>query len=163
MLRNRRHPGFALWALAFTLMSCAASGGNLKVGMTPDQAIAVMGQPDLKDTVPDPRGNGAGVLRYAWVAQGKVATFGADDRLAQVADLPAGSSAANSNAAPANTAGAAEVPESAPMQSSFDPIQTPLNYLFYPLKFGLTWVGAGINCVAEGSCHRPEVKPPDAG
>jgi hypothetical protein len=163
MLRDRRHLRLVIWALAFTLMSCATSGGNLEVGMRPDQAIAAMGQPDLKDTVPDPRGSGAGVLRYAWVARGKVATFGPDDRLAQVADLPAGTSAPNSSPASANTGGAAADSASAPIQNSFDPIQTPLNYLFYPLKFALTWAGAGINCVAEGSCHRPEVKPPDAG
>ena len=163
MLPDRRYLRFAIWALAFTLMSCATSGGSLEVGMRPDQAIAAMGQPDLKDTVSDPRGSGAGVLRYAWVARGKVATFGPDDRLAQIADLPAGTNAANPNPASASTTGAAADSAPAPIPSSFDPIQTPLNYLFYPLKFALTWAGAGINCVAEGSCHRPEVKPPDAG
>ncbi len=163
MLRDRRNLRFVIWALAFTLISCATSGGSLEVGMRPDQAIAAMGQPDLKDTVADPGGSSAGVLRYAWVARGKVATFGPDDRLAQVADLPAGTSAANSNPASANATGAAADSGSAPIQSSFDPIQTPLNYLFYPLKFALTWAGAGINCVAEGNCHRPEVKAPDAG
>ena len=161
MLRDRRHLRFVICALAFTLMSCAASGGSLEVGMRPDQAIAAMGQPDLKDTVADPGGSRAGVLRYAWIAQGKVAIFGPDDHLAQVADLPAGASAPNP--ASANGTGAATDSGSAPIQSSFDPIQTPLNYLFYPLKFALTWAGAGINCVAEGSCHRPEVKAPDAG
>ena len=122
-----------------------------------------MGQPDLKDTVPDPRGSGAGVLRYAWVASAKVATFGPDDRVAQVSDLPAPTSVANSNAVAANSAGTAEVAGPPPAASAFDPIQTPLNYLFYPLKFALTWAGAGINCVAEGRCHRPELKPPDEG
>src|SRR5208282_6435820 len=120
MLRDRRQVRFVIWALAFTLMSCATSSGSLEVGMRPDQAIAAMGQPDLKDTVPDPGGSGAGVLRYAWVARGKVATFGPDDRLAQVAGLPAGTSAANSNPASANATEAAADSASAPIQSSFD-------------------------------------------
>lgn len=168
MRRSVSHLRFVPWALALMLISCAASGGKVEIGMTPDQAVSAMGQPDLKDTVPDPRGSGAGVLRYVWVASAKVATFGPDDRVAQVSDLPAATGIASSNAAGANSGGTAEVagsPEAAaaPGPSTFDPIQTPLNYLFYPLKFALTWVGAGINCVAEGSCHRPEVQPPDAG
>src|ERR1700674_5725884 len=141
MLQDRGHQRFVLWALAFSLMSCASLSGNLEVGMRPDQAIAAMGQPDLKDTVPDPHGSGAGVLRYAWVARGKVATFGPDDRLAQVGDLPADTSPATP--ASADSTGAAADSASAPIQSSFDPIQTPLNYLFYPLKFALSWAGAG--------------------
>ena len=162
------HLRFVPWALALTLISCAASGGKVEIGMTADQAVSAMGQPDLKDTVPDPRGSGTGVLRYAWVASAKVATFGPDDRVAQVSDLPAPTGVASANAAAGNSAGTTEVagsPEAAaaPPPSTFDPIETPLDYLFYPLKFALTWVGAGINCVAEGSCHRPEVKPPDAG
>jgi hypothetical protein len=153
-----RLAGFAM--LTMVLISCATSSSSVETGMTPDEAVRAMGQPDLKDSVADPRGSGASVLRYAWVSQGKVATFGPDNRVAKVGDLPTGAVA---NSAPANSVAVAEASTPPPIATSFDPIQTPLNYIFYPLKFGLTWLGAGINCVAEGNCRQPEVKPPDAG
>ena len=148
------HLSQILAALAFILCSCATTR-ELKSGMTADQAIDAMGQPDLKDTVADPHGSGADVLRYAWVGQHKVATFGPDGRVASVGDLPTAGSAGNTKIAEAEITPAPSAP--------FDPIQTPLNYLFYPLKVGFTWVGAGINCVAEGECRRPVMKSPDAG
>lgn len=80
-----------LLGFAFAVLSCAAaSTGRLETGMTPDQAVQAMGQPDLKDAVPDPRGSGGTVVRYAWIGPGKLATFGADNRLAEIGDLPAG-------------------------------------------------------------------------
>ncbi len=142
----------ALAAIAAGLLSCAASGGTLESGMTPDQAIQAMGQPDLKDTVADPHGSGASVFRYAWVTRGKAATFGPDDRVAEVKDLATTPSTGTSTASTMPQVGAA-----------FDPVETPLNYLFYPLKFSLAWIGTGLNCVAEGDCRRPQVKPPYAG
>ncbi len=155
-----------LLGFAFAVLSCAAaSTGRLETGMTPDQAVQAMGQPDLKDAVPDPRGSGGTVVRYAWIGPGKLATFGADNRLAEIGDLPAGT-AAPAAAALANTgapAASAAADSTPPARASFDPIQTPLNYIFYPLNFGFTWLGAGVNCVAEGQCRKPEVKPPDAG
>jgi hypothetical protein len=150
--------GFAM--LTISLMSCATSSNRVETGMTPDEAVRAMGHPDLKDSVADPHGSGATVLRYAWISQAKVATFGPDNRVAQVGDLPTGAVASS---APTNSGAPAEASTPAPIAPSFDPIQTPLNYLFYPLKLGFTWLGAGVNCVAEGNCRRPEIKPPDAG
>ena len=47
---------WCLGALALLIVGCAAQsgggGGTLKAGMTTDQAIEAMGQPDLKDNVP---------------------------------------------------------------------------------------------------------------
>jgi hypothetical protein len=146
---------FLLTAIAAGLLSCAAGGGTLQLGMTPDQAVQAMGQPDLKDTVADPHAGGTSLMRYAWVTRGKVATFGPDNRVAGVKDL-----AASTNPSVAATSPPAVAQVNA---TPFDPIETPLNYLFYPIKFSLSWIGAGLNCATEGDCRRPEVRPPYAG
>lgn len=151
MFSGRVFLRLGLGTVAVALLSCAASSENLKAGMTPDQAVQAMGQPDLKDTVLDPSGSGAKVLRYAWVDRGKAATFGPDGHLAEIKGLPSATAAIS-----ATSTG----PQ---FQPAFDPVQTPLNYLFYPLRFAFTWIGAGVNCVAEGDCRRPAVRPPDAG
>jgi hypothetical protein len=150
-----------LGVLLLAAFSCAATSGQLETGMTPDQAVHALGQPDLKDRIADPHGSGDSVLRYAWLSQGKVATFGPNDRLADISELPKGSAATPGPEIAASGTAAETAPAPAPV--AFDPIQTPLNYLFYPLKFGLVWLGAGVNCVAEGQCRRPDVSSPDAG
>ena len=68
-----------LGAMLLLLAGCAAQsggGGNLKVGMTTDQAVEAMGQPDLKDNVADPNHTGPAMLRYTWLNTGEAALFG---------------------------------------------------------------------------------------
>ncbi|MFZ0889508.1 MAG: hypothetical protein WA005_13725 [Candidatus Binataceae bacterium] len=132
-------------AIALGVVSCAAASKNLEPGMTQDQAVQAMGQPDLKDFVPGPS-SGAKLSRYTWLTPGKAATFGPDNHIVSIENV--------STAAP-------ESPQTT--RAAFDPIGTPLNYVFYPLTFGFAWLGAGINCVAEGDCQRPQVPPPGAG
>lgn len=152
MLVNHLVRNLVLAAIAAGILSCAAGGGTLQLGMTPDQAVQAMGQPDLKDTVADPHARGASLLRYAWVARGKVATFGPDNRVTEVKDLAAAPSPSIAVASPPAAPQVAATP--------FDPVETPLNYLFYPLRFSLTWILAGVSCAAEGDCRRPQVRPP---
>jgi hypothetical protein len=56
-----------LGALALLIVGCAAQSGNggaqLKAGMTADEAVAAMGQPDLKDSVPAPNNAGPAMTR----------------------------------------------------------------------------------------------------
>jgi hypothetical protein len=137
----------------FAIASCASSSANLQTGMTASQTVGAMGQPDLKDSVSDPQGSGAKVLRYTWLTAGKSATFGPDDRVARIADVET----------PAPSAAAVAGSAAAPPPAGFDPVQTPLNYLFYPVKLGITWGAAGVNCVAEGECRKPQVRPPGEG
>ena len=132
--------------IALGVLSCAAASKNLETGMTQDQAVQAMGQPDLKDFVPGPS-SGAKLLRYTWLTPGKAATFGADNQIVSLEDV--------------STPAAPESPQTA--GAAFDPIGTPLSYVFYPLTFGFAWLGAGINCAVEGDCQRPQVPPPGAG
>src|SRR5882757_10704908 len=75
----------ALGVLALFAVACSTTkSGNLSPGMTSDQTVQAMGQPDLKDNIADPNHNGASVLRYVWLDSGKAAVFGADGRLANV-------------------------------------------------------------------------------
>ncbi|HUO06520.1 MAG TPA: hypothetical protein VMU16_15085 [Candidatus Binataceae bacterium] len=137
--------------LPLAAISCAAQGGeSLKPGMTPGQAIQAMGQPDLRDSVPDPDHSGATVLRYIWLDQGKSAIFSSSDKIASIKDVDSGSKQKM------------EQQEAQTAQTHFDPIQTPLDYLFFPVKAGATYVGAGLNCVTGGSCHKPAVPMPGA-
>ena len=111
-----------------------------------------MGQPDLKDNIADPNHNGASVLRYVWLDSGKAAIFGADDRLASVQTVETDSKQKLED----EQVAARRAPE------TFDPINTPLNYMFFPIKAGMIYLGAGANCVGGGSCQKPHLPPPSA-
>lgn len=137
----------AVGVLALAIAACSAQGGGtLQTGMTTDQAVSAMGQPDLRDSVPDPNHSGATLQRYTWLGAEKSAVFSSDNRLASIQDIgPAPSTTAQAEAAQA------EPP------SEFDPINTPLNYAFYPFRAALIYIGAGINCVGGGGCRRPRL------
>ncbi len=134
-------------------LACACStmnAGTVTTGMTPEQATQAMGQPDLKDNIADPNHSGASVQRYVWLDKGKAAVFGTDNHVASIQDVET------------NTKQRVEQQASAQseMPRAFDPIETPMNYLFFPLKAGLTYFGAGVNCVGGGGCHKPTLPPP---
>ena len=105
-----------------------------------------MGEPDLKDNIADPNHNGATVLRYVWLEPGKAAIFGSDNHLASVQDVETNTKQKVEQQAHA------EAVASGPPQR-FDPIETPLDYIFYPVKAGAVYFGAGLNCVAGGSAR----------
>ncbi|MGA6974353.1 MAG: hypothetical protein WBY93_22185, partial [Candidatus Binatus sp.] len=44
----------------------------------------------------------------------------------------------------------------------FDPIETPLNYLFYPAKAATIYFGAGLTCATGGGCEKPPLPGPSA-
>ena len=140
-----------LIALAFTVVACSAqsSGSSaLQTGMTPDQTVSAMGQPDLKDEVPDANHSGATDLRYTWLSAGKAAVFSADHHVASIQDI--GSSP--------STVAEAEQQQRKP---EFDPIQTPFDYAFYPFRVAMIYIGAGLNCVGGNGCHKPQLPPPN--
>lgn len=141
--------------LAFVAASCSASSissnSALAAGMTADQATDAMGQPDLKDSVADPNHPGATVLRYVWLDSGQVAIFGSNNRVASIQHIE-----------PAE-ATKAKIEASNQPPTPFDPINTPLNYAFYPIRAGLIYLGAGLNCVAGGGCHQPQLPSPNHG
>jgi hypothetical protein len=141
----------AVLALAIASCSTTESSATLTAGMTPGQAVAAMGQPDLKDSVPDPNHSGASVLRYVWLDSGKVAVFGSDNKVASIQQIE-----------PAEKAKAEVEAESRPPEE-FDPITTPLNYAFFPIKAAFMYLGAGLNCVAGGGCHKPDLPSPSQG
>jgi hypothetical protein len=140
-------------ALALTAASCSAASSNagLTTGMSPEQAVQAMGQPDLKDSVADPNHSGATVLRYVWLDSGKVAVFNANDRIASIQQIE-----------PAEKAKAELEAQNQP-PTEFDPIATPLNYTFFPIKAAFMYLGAGLNCVAGGGCRKPELPSPSQG
>ena len=143
----------ALGGLALFALACSTTkSGTLSPGMTPDQTVQAMGQPDLKDNISDPNHSGASVLRYVWLDSGKAAVFGSDDRVASVQNVET------------NTKQHVEQEQQARAQTAqyFDPLNTPLNYMFYPLKAAAIYFGAGVNCVGGGACQRPELPPPSA-
>ncbi len=139
--------------LAFATASCAAASrtANLTTGMSPEQAVEALGQPDLKDNVPDPNHSGATVLRYVWLDSGKVAVFGSDNRIASIQQTE-----------PAEKA-KAEVEAQNQAPSEFDPISTPLNYAFFPIKAAFMYLGAGLSCVGGGECRKPHLPSPSQG
>ncbi|HVN63241.1 MAG TPA: hypothetical protein VMT58_01290 [Candidatus Binataceae bacterium] len=140
---------FAFAILPFVAGACATAGaGALKTGMTPTQTIQAMGQPDLRDDVPDPNHSGARVLRYIWLDPGKAAVFSANDRVASIQDVESG------------TKKQLEEQQAHATPSHFDPVQTPLDYMFYPIKASFIYLGAGANCVGGGSCRVPKLPPP---
>jgi hypothetical protein len=138
--------------MAVTAISCstAASSASLHTGMTSDQAIQAMGPPDLTDSVADPSRAGSTAMRYVWLEEGKVALFGANNRLETLQNIePA-----------AKTQAEAQAMNQPPTE--FDPIGTPLNYTFFPLKAALIYLGAGLNCVAGGGCRKPQLPSPSS-
>jgi hypothetical protein len=143
--------------LALLVVGCSTvKSGTLNPGMTPDQTVQSMGEPDLKDNIADPNHSGASVLRYVWLEPGKAAVFGSDERLASVQDVET-----NTQLKVEQQAHAEAVAQGPPQR--FDPIETPLDYLFYPVKAGAVYFGAGLNCVAGGNCEKPHLPPPSAG
>jgi len=138
-------------ALALFAVACSTfKTATLSPGMTPDQTVQAMGQPDLRDSITDPKHSGASVLRYVWLDSGKAAIFGSDNRVASIQNVETNTKQHVEDEARA---------QQAPPQE-FDPINTPLNYLFFPVKAGLTYLGAGANCLGGGSCQRPTLPPP---
>src|SRR5882757_10161466 len=107
-----------------------------------------MGEPDLKDSIADPNHSGATVLRYVWLEPGKAGIFGSDNRLASVQQIET-----NTKEHVEEQAHAEAAAQGPPQQ--FDPIATPLNYLFFPVKAGAIYFGAGVNCAASGDCQKP--------
>ena len=137
-----------LGALALLIVGCAAQNGgagSLKVGMSTDQAVEAMGQPDLKDNIADPNHTGPALLRYTWLSAGEAAVFSPDMRVATIVNV--GSSAPTLS----------ETAQQEQMRPSFDPIQTPLDYAFYPFKAAMIYIGAGLNCIGGGGCHTPQL------
>ncbi len=145
----------AILIMTLALPSCSSISSNsaLTTGMTPQQTIDAMGQPDLRDQIPDPARSGATVLRYVWLDSGKVAVFGANDRVASVQQITPASAAVQRH----------EAAEAQTPPPPFDPINTPLNYAFYPIKVGLMYIGAGINCIGGGDCRKPVLPSPSQG
>jgi len=113
--------------------------------MSTDQAVEAMGQPDLKDNIADPNHTGPALLRYTWLSAGEAAVFSPDMRVATIVNV--GSSAPTLS----------ETAQQEQMRPSFDPIQTPFDYLFYPFKAAFVYLGAGLNCVGGGGCHTPQL------
>jgi hypothetical protein len=140
-----------LGALVLLIVGCAAQSGNsgaqLKAGMTSDEAVAAMGQPDLKDSVPAPNNNGPAMVRYTWLNAGEAAVFGPDMRVATIVNV---------GPTPATLS---EVAQQEQMKPTFDPIQTPFDYIFYPFKAAFVYFGAGLNCIGGGGCHTPQLPP----
>jgi hypothetical protein len=141
-----------LGALALLIVGCAAQngGGSLKTGMTTDQAVEAMGQPDLKDNVPDPNHSASSVLRYTWLSPGQAAVFGPDLRVVSIMNVGPSPSTLT------------ETAQQGQMQPAFDPIQTPFDYAFYPFRAAMIYIGAGLNCIGGNGCHSPQL-PPVAG
>jgi len=140
-----------LLALALASCSTASNRASLTTGMTADETVQAMGPPDLKDSVPDPDHSGATVPRYVWLDSGKVAVFGSNNRVASIQQIEAPEKAQTEVQA-----------RNQPPPSTFDPIETPLNYTFFPIKAALIYIGAGLNCVA-GSCQKPKLPDPSHG
>jgi hypothetical protein len=135
-----------LGALVLMLVGCSMTqtSGSMRTGMNADQAIEAMGQPDLKDNVPDPNHSGATVQRYTWLSAGEAAVFTSDMRVASIENV--GSSASTLQEAQAER-----------IKPAFDPIETPLDYVFYPVRVGFTYLGAGLSCLGGGGCHSPQM------
>jgi hypothetical protein len=136
-----------LGAMILLLAGCASQnggGGSLKVGMSTDQAVEAMGQPDLKDNIADPNHTGPAMLRYTWLNAGEAAVFGPDMRVANIVNV--GSS-------PSTLAEA----QQEQMRPAFDPIETPLDYAFYPFRAAFFYIGAGLNCIGGNGCHSPQL------
>ena|SRR5215471_5948257 len=142
--------------IVLTVVACSCSTARttsaITPGMSPDQTVQAMGQPDLKDSISDPNHSGATVLRYVWLDSGKVAVFSPDNKVASVQQIE-----------PAEkTQAEAEVRSQEP-PSQFDPLATPLGYAFFPIKAAFIYLGAGLNCLGGGGCHQPQLPDPSRG
>ena len=146
----------ALGLLALLVVGCSMTqqSKTLSPGMTPDQTVQAMGEPDLKDAIPDPNHSGASVTRYVWLQPGKAAIFGTDNRVASVQAVETDTQQHVEQQAHAEAAVAQPEP--------FDPIETPLNYLFYPAKAATIYFGAGLTCATGGGCEKPPLPGPSA-
>jgi hypothetical protein len=140
-----------LLVLAIASCSTASNQAALTTGMTADQTVQAMGPPDLKDSVPDPNHSGATVLRYVWLDSGKVAVFGSNDRVASIQQIE-----------PSEKAQAEAEARTQP-PSTFDPIATPLNYTFFPIKAAFIYIGAGLSCAEGATCQKPKLPDPSHG
>ena|SRR5271166_1336181 len=148
----------AMFAL-FVVACSATKSATLSTGMTPGQAVQAMGEPDLKDNVADPNHSGASVLRYVWLEPGKAAIFGSDERLASIQNVEV---TTNTKQQVEQQAHAEAAATSGPPQR-FDPIETPLNYIFFPAKAATIYFGAGLSCATGAGCEKPQLPPPSAG
>ena len=116
-----------------------------------------MGEPDLKDSIADPNHTGAAVQRYVWLQPGKAAIFGTDDRVASIQTIETNT---QENVEQQQHAEAAAQVNQQPQP--FDPIETPLNYLFFPAKAATIYFGAGLSCATGSGCEKPQLPPPSA-
>lgn len=148
----------AVGALALLLTGCSSvSSGTLSPGMTSAQAVQSMGEPDLKDSIADPNHTGAAVQRYVWLQPGKAAVFGTDAHVASVQTIETDTQQKVEQEQ--HVEAAAQVNQAPP---PFDPIETPLNYLFYPAKAATIYFGAGLSCATGAGCEKPQLPPPSA-
>lgn len=150
----------AIGLLAVSIVACSSvKSGSLAPGMTSAQAVQSMGEPDLKDSIADPNHSGVPVQRYVWLEPGKAAIFGTDDRVASIQSVETNTQQHVEQQAHADAAVAEQAPSS---PVPFDPIETPLNYLFYPAKAATIYLGAGLVCATGGGCEKPPLPPPSA-
>ena len=152
----------ALGLLALLVVGCSMTQQNktLSPGMTPDQAVQAMGAPDLQDNIADPNHSGGSVLRYVWLEPGKAAIFGSDQRVASIQNVEVGTDTKQQVEQQAHVEAAAASQQ--PPQP-FDPIETPLNYIFFPAKAATIYFGAGLTCATGGGCEKPPIPPPSDG
>ena len=153
----------ALGLLALFVVACSTTqqSKSLSPGMTPVQTVQAMGEPDLKDNIADPNHTGGSVLRYVWLEPGKAAIFGSDERVASIQNVEVGTDTKQQVEQQAHVEAAAASPSEIPQ--SFDPIETPLNYIFYPAKAATIYFGAGLTCATGGGCEKPALPPPSDG
>ncbi len=145
----------AVVLFAFFAVACSSvQSKTLSPGMTSEQAVQAMGDPDLKDNIPDPNHSGASVQRYVWLDQGKAAIFGTDERVASVQNVEATTNTKQQVEQQAHAEQAAQAPQ------PFDPIETPFNYIFFPAKAATIYFGAGLTCATGGGCEKPQLPPP---
>jgi hypothetical protein len=91
------------------------------------------------------------MTRYTWLDAGKSASFGSDNRVARIDNVSAPATA---------SASTQESAESQAPAAPFDPLNTPLNYAFYPFRAGFIYLGAWLNCIGGGGgCHSPKLPP----
>ncbi len=152
----------ALGLLALFVVGCsmAQQSKTLSPGMTPDQAVQAMGAPDLQDNIADPNHSGGSVLRYVWLEPGKAAIFGADQRVASIQNVEVGTDTKQQVEHQAHVEAAAA---SRQAPQPFDPIETPLNYIFFPAKAATIYFGAGLTCATGGGCEKPPLPAPTDG
>ena len=157
-LMLRAFSSAAIGALALLVVGCSSvKSGTLSTGMTSAQTVQAMGEPDLKDAIADPNRTGAAVQRYVWLDSGKAAVFGTDDRVASIQTIETNTQQKDEQQQ--HVEAAAQVNQA---PQPFDPIETPLNYLFYPAKAATIYFGAGLSCATGSGCEKPQLPPPSA-